>query len=218
MSIPSRLCILLIGITLLGCGRPQGLKVGEVLITAKSIQSAVDDLRITFSTTGEASARWLLLDGGMGPAAILHHRMKAESSAVRKKAAQAAERIRAGESFGEVALSLGQNPEVRMMQPAPFALGALVAAKVASFEEGDWAGPLASLDGWELVRLDQRGGTTRSRAGVALQRIRFSVGEAKDRELAKELWNTLPLSGSADWLATLPSEFRRGRLAAESSP
>ena len=104
------------------------------------------------------------------------------------------------------------------MQPAPFALGALVAAKVASFEEGDWAGPLASLNGWELVRLDQRGGITRSRAGVALQRIRFPVGKAKDRELAEELWNTLPLSGSANWLATLPSEFRRGRLAAESSP
>lgn len=218
MSIPSRSCILLLGITLLGCGRPQGLTVGEVIISAESIQSAVDDLRITFSSTGEASARWLLLDGGMGPAAILHHRLKAESDAVYQQAQKAAARIRTGTTFGEVAQSLGQNPKVRMVQPAPFALGALVAAKVASFEEGDWGGPFASLDGWELVRLDQRGGSTRSRAGVALQRIRFPVGEAKDRELAEELWNTLPLSGSADWLAVLPSEFRRSRLAAESSP
>jgi hypothetical protein len=218
MPITSWSCILLSGIALLGCGRPQGLQVGGVTISADSIQSAVDDLRITFSTTGEASARWLLLDGGMGPAAILHHRLKAESDAVLQEAQKAADRIRAGATFSEVALSLGQNTQLRMLQPAPFAIGAIVAAKVASLEEGEWAGPLASLDGWELFRLEQRGGSTRSRAGVALHRIRFPVGEAKDRELAEELWNSLPLSGSPEWLATLPTEFRRGRIAPKSSP
>lgn len=201
-----------ISLMLISCGHTQNMELGDVIISSKIVEEAVGELRTAFPSTGNASARWLLLDGGLGPATILHHRLRAESDAAYSKAQQAASRIQAGQSFATVAANLGQNPAPRMLQPAPFAIGALIAAKVATLEDNEWAGPIASVYGWEIVWLENRGGTIRSRSGVFLRRIRFPVGSQEDRALAEKLWRTLPLSAPPEWLATFPPEFRKGRL------
>jgi hypothetical protein len=82
-------------------------------------------------------------------------------------------------------------------------------------EPGEWAGPLRTVHGWELVYLEERGSLARNRAAVVLYRILFPVGSAAARQQAKQDWSTLPLSGNTELIDCLPLDFRLHRVVPE---
>jgi hypothetical protein len=160
---------------------------------------------------------------GLGAAAILHHRL-AEQSATALAAAEAvASRLRAGASFVEEldrqAAEDGVEPEKDPLPkpPTPNAIGSAVCAAVASMENGDWAGPIQTSYGWELIYLAERVEGVRNRAPVSIYRIQFPVGSPTDRQQALADWSTLPLSGNTELLDCLSIEFRRNRTAPQTS-
>ncbi len=106
-----------------------------------------------------------------------------------------------------------QNPEPQQKQPTPFGVGARISAAVADMEPGEWRGPFLTLSGWEFVELIDRNPGLRSRSGVVIRKLTVAVGTYEDQKEARELWKTLPLSGDADLLRTLPPDFTHGRLS-----
>jgi len=199
-----------------------GLRVGEVLIPSSELDQAIAEMSVGFPQFGEATLRWAILDGGFGPAWILHQRLAIASEAARQTAVEWRQRLLDGEDFlslvrEQQGLEQHQNPCDFPGPPRPDHLGGRVCATVASLREGEWAGPVRTLVGWELVFLDRRFDDEikdlRNRAGVRVARLRFEVGKETDRDAAKQAWNQLPLSGSGEILAGLPANFRADRTA-----
>ncbi len=221
--LPSRLLaatVLLAGAACCPC--TPGLRVGEVWIDGRDLDRQARSLAHSFPTYGLDTLRWNLLDHGLGAAVILHARHPEASRRAWLQAAAVAVRLRAGEDFSalkaEVEGAAATTPEAMAQElpkpPHPAGLGAAVAAAVARLEEGEWAGPLRTADGWELVLLERRFGPLRSRANVLLQRIRFPVGTPEDREQAARDWSILPLTGAPEYLDAVPAEVLRQRRGA----
>lgn len=198
------------------CSEPQGLRIGEVEIPYRQIEALEGSLAQSFAADGRATMLWHLLDGGLAVEALLHARLPEASASARAQAERWAARLRAGEEFdallAEAQQTLPDQQHLSIMQrPGPSALGGSVAAHVAALEEGEWDGPIRTEHGWELVRLTARETTPRWVAQVAVDRIRFAVGTAADRDRAREDWVRLPLSGNPELLDALPLEFRHRR-------
>lgn len=172
------------------------------------------ELHFTYSAWGPCSLAWHLLDGGMAPAALLHHRFAEESKDARAQADAAVARLNEGESFYAILQEIGEGEPPVMHQPSPFGLGATTAASIAPLEPGSWAGPLRTLDGWEIVLLEDRADDVRSRSGVLVRRVVFTVADDAARNQARQDWATLPLAGDLALLRSLPRSFIRGRVAA----
>ncbi|KAA3612791.1 MAG: peptidyl-prolyl cis-trans isomerase [Planctomycetota bacterium] len=194
-----------------------GLYVGEVLIPAAEIDGAVQDLRRAFRAFGQDTLRWSLLSQGLGPGTLLHQDLPEESQAAKEEAHLWAARVAAGEDFLDLIDELdtwtGRTSKPPFpLPPTPFALGARVAAKVATMEAGDWAGPLKTRDGWEIIRLQERFDQNRSRSSVVVLRLVFHVGDSVDHAKVAEDWARLPLSGDQDYLDALPPLFRANRV------
>ncbi|TAH34541.1 MAG: peptidyl-prolyl cis-trans isomerase [Planctomycetota bacterium] len=206
-----------------GCAERRGLCIGDTRIRAAELDLAVADLRHGFGAYGDGTLRWYLLDHGMGPAAILHHYLAEESAAALRAAGEAVRRLRAGASFDTLLEERGRVDGGREVPETPtfprtFELGGPVAAAVAPLEPGQWAGPVKTVRGWEIVRLRFRADPVRSRAGVIVDRLIYPVGGPADQERARADWSTLPLAGDARYLEDLPSDFRRGRVAEGARP
>ncbi len=208
---------------LAACGQePDGIAIGDAWIPGEAIDTAVLQMKGSFPQWGEDSLSWHILSGGFGPGMILHQRLAVESAGARQEAEAWAERLRAGESFADLArersLQPDQDPVEDARAPSPFELGSgRVAAAVGGLLPGEWAGPIQTIRGWELIYLHERHEGHRNRASVSLIRLEFPVGGEADRQQATEAWNTLPIGGSADRVRRLPYSFRHGREAAASS-
>jgi len=168
----------------------------------------------SFTAFGHDTLAWHLLDGGLGASALLHHNHAKESAKAKADADAAAKRILKGESFYAVYQDLGGNPNpASISQPTPFGLGARVAALIATRVKGEWFGPVATIDGWKIVFLEERNEALRSRAGVRIRSILFPIATDDDRRKAREDWAKLELRANPAVLRTLPASFRKGRTA-----
>ncbi|MDP6849813.1 MAG: peptidylprolyl isomerase [Planctomycetota bacterium] len=201
--------------------RPVGIQVGETLIPEAALERASQEMAQTFNQFGKSTLIWEMLREGWGAAWILHSKLPRESALARLEALQMAQRLRAGSTFEELARDLAQmepdeDPAEYARAPNPHNIGGRAAAAVAALEEGEWAGPLRTLDGWELVYLRRRFEGHRTRAGVQLIRMVYPVGSAVAQEQAKDMWNTLPLSGPPQLMKALPASFRHGRVQSDS--
>lgn len=190
------------------------LQIGDSQIPGAELRTALHALHLSYDAWGACSLAWHLLDGGMAPASLLHDRFPEESAAALADAEAAVQRIRDGESFYSLLQEFGEPVTPVMKQPSPFGLGAAAAASVATLEPGAWDGPLRSLDGWEIVLLEERAEGFRSRGGVLIRRIVFPVADDAARNQARQDWATLPLAGDLALLRSLPRNFVRGRVAA----
>jgi len=190
------------------------LQIGDSRIAGAELRAAMDQLHNTYTAWGPCSLAWHLLDGGMAPTALLHDRFASESESARAQAQAAVSRLHDGESFYAILQEVGEAAPAVMNQPSPFGLGAAAAASVALLEPGGWAGPLRTLDGWEIVLLEERAEGVRSRSGVLVRRVIFPVGDDAARNQARQDWATLPLAGDLALLRSLPRNFVRGRVAA----
>jgi hypothetical protein len=203
------------------CSEPQGLRIGEVELPYRQIEALERSLARSFASEGRATMLWHLLDDGLAEEALLHARLPEASLAARAAADVWAARLRAGEDFDAVLASARQTMPEQILdpvpqRPVPSALGGSIAAHAAAMEEGEWAGPLRSERGWEIVRLRSREAIPRAQAQVQLDRLVFPGGTAEDRDRARADWVKLPLSGNPELLDALPLEFRHGRARAES--
>jgi len=230
MSAPSVRPALVYGLlavlpALSGCGgfSPSGLRVGGVLIPRSELELVTRELRHSFPQFGEATLHWSILDGGWGPAWLLHEEHPEASAAALAEARRYQERLEQGEDFLDLVrerkhLAPGVSPLDLVRAPNPETLGGRVAAKVATLKPGEWAGPLRTARGWELIFLSSRQeGLPASRAGVQLARLVFPVGSKVDHAQAFQDWVRLPLSGDPDLIRDLPSEFRRDRVRTPNS-
>ena len=214
--------LLLAGPALLlpSCSRPAPLQIGDVEIPFEQVEDAYLSMSEAFVVEGHDTIRRSLLMNGLGARALLHARLPKESAAAQSEAQKYVERLRAGSTFREEMelwaqeRALSSEPDLPK-QPNPSALGAAVAAAVATLEPGEWAGPLRTSFGWELVSLVERFEGPRNRAQVSLYRIQFPVGTTSDRQQAEADWSTLPLSGNTELIDCLSLEFRHNRVVAE---
>lgn len=201
------------------CSRPESLFIGQYELPYATVAQAEEDLRASFRNSGQGTLRAHLLQFGLGQAAILHQAFPEESAEAHGLAMTWVERLQDGESFltilEEEAARMGYEVEVDAPElPSPSGLGSSVAAAVAGLEEGQWAGPLKTIYGWEIVLLERRVEGPRNRAQVSLYRLQAPVGDSSSRNQAKEDWDTLPLSGNPDLIRDLPPSFRRDRVVA----
>lgn len=208
---------------LTACGQERdGLAVGDAWIPGEAIDTAVSEMKGSFPQWGADSLAWHILDGGFGPAHLLHAALPSESAAARQEAEIWAGRLRNGEEFEVLARErtvLGEeDPADPMRAPSPFEIGSgRVAAAAGGLEPGQWTGPILTVRGWEIVYLRARGEGHRNRASVQLVRLEFPVGDEAARQRAEQEWNTLPLGGTPRRLRALPSSFRHGRVAAPAA-
>ncbi|MBC8329411.1 MAG: peptidylprolyl isomerase [Planctomycetes bacterium] len=208
---------------LTACGHESdGIALGDTWIPGEAIDTAVREMKGSFPQWGENSLAWHVLDGGFGPAWLLHAELAAESSAALEEADRWARRLQGGESFADLARERTLDPEAGVIEgpfaPSPFEIrSGRVAAAVGSLEPGQWTGPVKTIRGWELIWLQERGDAPRNRASVTLIRLEFPVGAPEARERARVAWNTLPIGGSPDRIRDLPFRFRHGRVAAAES-
>jgi hypothetical protein len=188
-------------------------RIGEAVISVADLEIAISQFRQAFNGFGHHTLSWFLLDGGIGPAALLHHRFAEQSAEVRLEAELIAQRLAQGEDFFSVYQEQGGDPAAPInQQPTPFSLGGRVAAQMATMEPGDWAGPLKTINGWEIVYLEERLDSLRSVAGVRVRTLLLEIGDASDRTQARDDWAKLPLSGNPMVIRSLPAAFRRGRV------
>ncbi len=210
------------------CRPETALAVGHAPVLRRELDQALEELRTAYASFGEDTLRWHLLQYGMGPAAVLHHRWRAESDRARAEARRWAARLRAGEPFDQVyaawealqeedplALPVPAETVSLVRAPSPAHLGGRVAAAVAALEDGEWAGPLRTRRGWEIVYLERRADPVRSRASVRIRNLVFRVGPPGAEAVAEQEWNHAWLSGDPDLLAALPRQWTRGRLLRE---
>ena len=200
-----------------GCGRPEGLRIGDCLLESAELEAAAAQLRVAFPVEGETTLRWHLLNFGMGTAALLHAALPEQSAAADQLALREAAALEGVAepvlAFQEWLRAQGEPVDLpTFTQPNPGSMGASAAAAVAVLEPGEWAGPLRSVFGWELVYLAERMPGARNRANVGVYRMVFPVGDADDLAHAREAWATLPLSGDPRVLDVLPLDFRRDRV------
>ncbi len=212
--------LLTIGLGLVSpsCSRPEPLIIGTTELPFEVVEDAYLNMTKSFSIEGRDTIRRSLLMNGMGTAAILHQRFPEQSAAALASAEEYVRRLESGAEFAEEmarwAAETSAPAEVDLpKQPSPSAIGATVAATVAALEDGEWAGPLKTSYGWELVGLAERMEGVRNRAPVSLYRIQFPVGSAADRQQAEADWSALPLTGNAELIECLSLEFRHDRIA-----
>ena len=203
-------------------GERDGIALGDAWIPGVAIDTAVQEMKGSFPQWGEDSLTWHILNGGFGPAWLLHGEFADQSAAARAEAERWAGRVAAGEDFADLARERQLDPEKAIVEgpsaPSPFELrSGRTAAALGALEPGEWTGPVMTVHGWEVLRLEERGEGPRNRASVTLIRLRFPVGDDAARERARQAWNTLPLGGSPERIRRLPFHFRNGRVAAESS-
>ena len=201
--------------------QPTGLHVGETIIPKVALERAASEMGQTYSQFGQSTLFWEMLREGWGPAWILHSQLPEESALARQQSLETALLLHRGANFEALArksagLGLNEDPADYPRAPNPHNLGGRAAAAVAALEEGEWAGPLRTLKGWELVYLRRRFEGHRTRAGVQVVRLIHPVGSAVSQEKAKEMWTTLPLGGSQALLDSLPASFRHGRIEQDS--
>jgi hypothetical protein len=193
-----------------------------VAIPYEAVHNAYEQMKVSFQVEGKDTIRRHLLMEGLGPGAILHHRLAAQSKAAKDKADVVAKRLQEGSAFDKELQLWGEEqgiepePDINV-QPTPSALGAAVAAAVAPMEVGDWAGPLKTRVGWELISLAERVDGPRNRAQVSVYRMQFLVGSRADRQQALADWSTLPLSGNQELIDCLSLDFRANRVAESES-
>lgn len=191
------------------------LRVGDAVIDLEELEDLVRKFGQTFDAFGHDTLAWHLLQGGMGPAALMHQRLAEESATAKSAAEQVAARISSSQDFYAEYQNHGGDPAAQnLRQPTPFALGARVCAHFSVMEPGDWVGPLMTTQGWEIVILEDRADSLRMLAGVSTRSILFEVGTDDHRREAREAWAKLPLQAPASFLRTLPAHFRRGRVDA----
>jgi len=193
------------------------LQIGTTRIDGESMRSALLDLHQAYDVWGPSTLAWHLLDGGFAATALLHDRFAEQSSQAKAKAEAAAQRLRDGESFYAILQEVGGDPAPVMRQASPAALGGAASAAVAGLESGDWAGPLRTIDGWEIVLLETRAEGPRSRSGVVVRSIAYPIASESEQTQARADWATLPLAGDPALLRSLPRSFVRGRVAADES-
>ncbi|MCP4092904.1 MAG: peptidyl-prolyl cis-trans isomerase [Planctomycetes bacterium] len=191
-------------------------------IPFEEVETAYEAMKVSFTVEGEDTIRRHLLMEGLGQGAFLHHALATESIKAQVAANAVAERLKAGSTFEEElqlwAQEHGVTPEPDVtVQPSPSALGAAVSAAVAAMEPGDWAGPLKTRMGWELIHLIERHDGPRNRAQVSVYRMQFLVGSPADRQQALADWSKLPLSGNLELIDCLSLDFRANRVAGSDS-
>jgi hypothetical protein len=196
---------------------PCELQVGSARIEGDSVRSTLLQLRQAYEVWGPGTLAWHLLDGGFAAAALLHDRFPEQSAQAKALADTAAQRIRDGESFYSILQEVGGDPSPVMRQASPAALGGATSAAVAGMEPGAWAGPLRTIDGWELVLLETRAEGPRSRSGVVVRSIAYPIASESEQTQARADWATLPLAGDPALLRSLPRSFVRGRVATDES-
>jgi len=199
------------------CSRPEPLRVGTTEIPFQLLEDAYLSMTHSFLVEGHDTICRSLLMNGLGSAAILHQRMPHESADARALAQVVADRLAAGSPFEDERKKWAEEQSITIrpalpVQPNPSALGAAICAAVASLEPGEWAGPVRTNYGWELVLLAERQDGPRNRAQVSLYLIQFPVGSTADRRQAEADWSTLPLSGNQELMDCLSLEFRHNRL------
>ncbi len=188
--------------------------VGNAAINIEELHELVQKFSQTFGAFGPNTLAWHLLQGGVGPAAIMHKRLAEESATAKIQADEIAARIQSTQDFFREYQATDAPADGRSLrQPTPFGLGARVAAHFAAMEAGEWVGPVATQQGWEIVLLESRVESRRSVAGVKSRSILLPVGSDDDRRVAREEWAKLPIRGPAEFLRTLPATFRRGRTS-----
>mgnify|MGYP002863452429 FL=1 len=198
------------------CGRPTGILVGDVLLPGKELDEAVTELEEGFPSTGRETLRWQLLRFGMGSAALLHHRFHEKSLEQLKSAQACANRLKDGASFDTEEIRWRKEahmtpPHQSPQPPSPFGLGARASAATATLDEGEWAGPLKTSRGWEIILLNKRFDSVKSRSHVILRRLIYPVGTKEDWSAVQDDWNRLPLAGDEEYLKAIPSEILRLR-------
>jgi len=218
---PALLASGLAGLTT-SCGERPGLLLGEAEIPYRLIDEAEQSLRHSFQADGRATLIWHLLDGGLAEEALIHQRCAAASGLARGEAEKWAQRLRAGADFTTLqaewaAGHLDIAGHAVLQKPGPFYLGASVSARVAAMEAGEWAGPLRTQAGWEIVWLRERLPAPRQIASVAVERIVFPVGTPEQHAAARADWAKLPLAGNTELLDALPLEFKHGRISITGS-
>lgn len=200
------------------CGEPAGLRVGEVEIAYRLIDEAERSLRQSFHADGRATLIWHLLDAGLAEEVLIHARCREESRQALGEAESYVSRLRKGAGFAPLLEEWSAaHPDLAGLaipeKPGPFFLGASVSARIAAMEPGEWAGPLRTHKGWEIVRLRKREQAARHRAHVEVERMIFPVGSPEQHAAARVDWAKLPLAGNPELLDALPLEFRHGRVA-----
>lgn len=198
-------------------GAAPALQIGPSLIDGETVRGALLDLRQAYDVWGPSTLAWHLFDGGFAATALVHDRFAEQSAAAQAQAEAAADRLRGGEGFYAILQEHGGDPAPVMRQASPAALGGAVSAAVAGLEPGAWAGPLRTIDGWEIVLLEVRAEGPRSRSGVVVRSITFPIASEAEQTQARADWATLPLAGDPALLRSLPRSFVRGRIAADES-
>jgi parvulin-like peptidyl-prolyl cis-trans isomerase-like protein len=196
---------------------PPELQIGDSRIDGESLRAALLDLHQAYDVWGPSTLAWHLLDGGLAATALLHDRFAEQSATARAEAEAAAQRLRDGEGFYAILQEAGGDPAPVMRQASPAALGASTSAAVAGLEPGAWAGPLRTIDGWEIVLLEARAEGPRSRSGVVVRSITYPIASESEQTQARADWATLPLAGDPALLRSLPRSLVRGRVAADES-
>lgn len=200
------------------CSKPEPLLLGDIPLPYATVADAADNLQSAYPTFGIETLRSHLLQFGLAEAEILHASLAEQSAASQEKARNATSRLENGIPFEEVyaAWCAATNSPDEMDAPAkphPSDLGAAVSAAVAVLEPGEWAGPIRSAYGWEVVLLVRRDeGVARNRAEVSIYRMQWAVGTASDRRQAGEKWAKVPLSGNQELIQALPLSLRQGRV------
>jgi hypothetical protein len=193
------------------------LQVGTSKIDGDRLRAALVDLHHAYYVWGPGTLAWHLLDGGFAASALLHDRFPEQSEQAKAEADAAAQRLLDGETYYAILQEVGGDPAPVMRQASPAALGGATSAAVARLEPGEWAGPLRTVDGWEIVLLEVRAEGPRSRSGVVVRSIVFPVASESEQTQARADWATLPLAGDPALLRSLPRSFVRGRVVADES-
>ena len=199
-----------------GSSSPE-LQIGDSRIDGDSMRDALLGLHQAYDVWGPSTLAWHLLDGGFAATALLHDRFAEQSATAQAAAEAAAQRLTDGEGYYAILQEQGGDPAPVMRQASPAALGAATSAAVAGLEPGAWAGPLRTIDGWEIVLLEARAEGPRSRSGVVVRSITFPIASESEQTQARADWATLPLAGDPALLRSLPRSFVRGRVAADES-
>ena len=192
------------------------LKVGEAEIDLTELKDLARQFGRNFDAFGPETLAWNLLHEGLGPSALLHQRFAEESATAKLEAEAVAARILSKSDFYDEYQARGGSPEAQNLKPpTPYGVGARVAAQMAEMEAGEWLGPAQTIQGWEIVLLEERADSLRMVAGLAVRSIVFEVGADLHRKEAREAWATLPIQAPTAFLRILPAAFRRGRVTTD---
>jgi len=202
---------------LLESDQPIGdLRVGPALFSDAELRFALLNLRKTYRGFGPCMLLWQLLDGGYGATAVLHGEFPDESEAARQLALAAHARIQtSGDFFAELQAN-GDEVAPDLKSPSPVDFDGLGASVAAGLEAGQWSSPYRSIEGWEILYLEERIPGSRMRSGVSIRRLLFPVADLAARDQARQSWVKLPIAGSELLIRSLPANFRLGRVTESS--